>query len=131
VADRVLDTNIVSYLFNGHTLATRYAPHLSGHTLLTCFMTSAEMYEGAFRSGWGPRRLTRLEAFLGQFVVIPADPDVCRRWGEVRAVRRAQPVGVADAWIAAAALVHGVELVTHNPAVFHGIPGLAVISEPP
>jgi predicted nucleic acid-binding protein len=131
VADRLLDTNIVSFLFKGHTLASRYLPHLAGHTLLVCFMTVAELYEGAFRAGWGTRRLTRLEAFLAPFLTLPADPDVCRRWGDVRAGRRAQPIGVADAWIAAAALVHGLELVTHNPADFQGIGGLTVVSEAP
>jgi predicted nucleic acid-binding protein len=38
---------------------------------------------------------------------------------------------VADAWVAATALAHGIELVTHNPVDFQGIPGLVVITEVP
>ncbi len=38
---------------------------------------------------------------------------------------------VADCWIAATALAFGLELVTHNPADFRGIPGLAVVTEAP
>jgi hypothetical protein len=40
-------------------------------------------------------------------------------------------MGVADAWIAATALEFRLELVTHNPADFQGIPGLIVITEAP
>src|SRR5438128_4320751 len=101
---RLLDTNIVSYLFNGHTLAARYRPHLVGQTLAVCFMTVAELYEGAYRAGWGPRRLSRLESLLRTFVVVPFDMTLCQQWATIRAQRRRQPVGVADAWIAATAL---------------------------
>jgi predicted nucleic acid-binding protein len=38
---------------------------------------------------------------------------------------------VADAWVAATALAYGLELVTHNPADFAGIPNLVVVSEVP
>ena len=131
MATRLLDTNIVSYILKGHSLAARYQPHLAGHALAVSFMTVAEMYEGALRAGWGIRRLTQLEAALRGYLVIPADPDVCRLWGAVRVQRRTRPIGAADAWIAASALRHGCDLVTHNPADFQGIAGLTVITEAP
>jgi predicted nucleic acid-binding protein len=71
VASRLLDTNIVSYLLKGHSLATVYRPHLDGHTLAICFMTEAEMYEGAYRAHWGAKRLARLEALLATFLYVP------------------------------------------------------------
>lgn len=129
MATRLLDTNIVSYLFKGHQLATAYRPHLAGHTLAICFMTEAELYEGAYRARWGVRRLARLEALLANFLYLPSSADLSRRWGQVRMERRAQPIGTADAWIAAAALVHGCDLVTHNARDFRGIAGLNVITE--
>jgi predicted nucleic acid-binding protein len=131
VATRLLDTNIVSYVLKGHTLAARYQPHLAGHTLAIAFMTVAELYEGALRAGWGPRRLTQLEASLRGYPVIPADPNLCRLWGVARVQRRAQPISAADAWIAASALRHGCDLVTHNPTDFQGISGLTIITEAP
>jgi predicted nucleic acid-binding protein len=131
VATRLLDTNIVSYLFKGHSLAVKYRPHLTGHTLAVCFMTEAELFEGAFRSRWAPRRMARLEALLATFLYIPSSPDLSRRWGQVRTERQARPIGAADAWIAAAALVYGCDLVTHNPSDFQGIAGLTVLSEAP
>jgi tRNA(fMet)-specific endonuclease VapC len=128
---RLVDTNIISFVMRNHSLAARYQPHLDGYTLAIAFMTLAEIYEGAWRARWGSRKLTRMKTFLREYVVLHADPDLCRLWGEVRAQRRSQPIGVADAWIAAAALQYGCELVTHNPRDFHGIIGLTVITEAP
>jgi tRNA(fMet)-specific endonuclease VapC len=131
VANRLLDTNIVSYILKGHSLAAAYGPLLAGHTLAICFMTEAEMFEGAYRARWGARRLARLEALLAKFLYIPSSADLSRRWGQVRTERRAQPVSTADAWIAAAALVHGCDLVTHNPSDFQGISGLSIVTAAP
>ena len=131
MANRLLDTNIVSYLFKGHSLAAAYRSLLSGHTLAICFMTEAEMFEGAYRARWGARRLARLEGLLATFVYIPSSADLSRRWAQVRTERRAQPIGTADAWITAAALVHGCDLVTHNPSDFQGISGLSIVTAAP
>jgi predicted nucleic acid-binding protein len=54
-----------------------------------------------------------------------------KRWGRVREQRKAQPISTADAWVAAAALLHGCDLVTHNPTDFAGLAGLNVITEAP
>lgn len=131
MALRLLDTNIVSYLFRRHSLATAYAPHLVGHTLAISFMTPAEMWEGVLRTNWAVSRRARLNLVLRTYMILDSSLDVCRRWAEVRYERRARPIAVADAWIAATALVHGAELVTHNPGDFHGISGLTIITESP
>jgi len=131
VAVRLLDTNIVSFVLKGHSLAAGYQQHLAGYTLAISFMTLAEMREGAILAGWGKRRLARLETTLNQLLILHSDEAICQKWAEVRAIRRAQTIGVADAWIAATALANGLELVTHNPADFQNIPGLKVITEAP
>jgi predicted nucleic acid-binding protein len=131
VAVRLLDTNIISVVMRAHTLAAAYQHHLTGYTLAVSFMTVAEMREGAVLARWGKRRLTHLETTLKQLLILQSDDAVCQQWAAVRASRRAQPIGVADAWIAATALAHGLELVTHNAADFQGIPGLTVITEAP
>jgi tRNA(fMet)-specific endonuclease VapC len=69
VADRVLDTDVASFLFKGHSLAARYRPHLRGYTPVVSFMTVAEMYEWALRSRWGPARMARLDATLHTYAV--------------------------------------------------------------
>jgi len=109
-------------------LGAAYRPHLTGHTLTICFMTEAELFEGAYRARWGATRLARLEVLLANFLYVPSSADLSRRWGQVRAERRSQPIGTADAWIAAAALVHGCDLVTHNPSDFQGIAGLSIVT---
>lgn len=130
MAVRLLDTNIVSYLFKGHSLAALYLPHLRGHTVAISFMTVAELYEWGFRARWGRPRFLRLEALLQGYLVIPSSPDLCRRWGEVRYERRSQPISVGDGWIAATALVNGLPLITHDAGDFAGLAGLTIITEP-
>jgi tRNA(fMet)-specific endonuclease VapC len=125
----LLDTNVFSYLFKGHPLADAYQSHLKGHALALSFMTVAELFQGAFRAGWSVQRIERLEARIASFVVIPSDNAISKRWGEVRFIRRAQPISAEDAWIAAAALQQDWPLVTHNASDFQGIPGLKIITE--
>ena len=67
----VLDTNIVSYLMRGHSLA---AP--GSNTLCISFMTVAEMFEGAKRAGWGAAKWARLNSILLSYVVIPSSPNL-------------------------------------------------------
>ena len=131
MATRLLDTNIVSFLTNNHTLAAVYGRHLAGHELAISFQTLAELLHGGVRANWGPARWAALDAVLANVVFLQSDDAVCGCWAEVMLVRRSQPASVQDAWIAATALAHNLELVTHNPADFAGIPGLVVVSEAP
>jgi predicted nucleic acid-binding protein len=131
MAFRLLDTNIVSYVLNRHTLAAAYQPHLVGYDLAISFQTVAELLEGAALAGWGPTRWGELQALLTTLTALDGTTDVAARWAEVRAARRARPIGVADCWIAATALTYGLELVTHNPSDFQNIPGLVVLTEAP
>jgi tRNA(fMet)-specific endonuclease VapC len=128
VSPLILDTNIVSYLMKDHPFGQWYRPRLRGHTLAISFTTVAELFEGAFRAGWDEQRKHKLEVVLRSYLVIPSSPGVCRRWGQVRAVRRHSPISPQDAWIAATALEHGCPLVTHNSEDFHDIPGLTLIT---
>ena len=124
----LLDTNVVSYLMNGHSIARRFFPHLSGQTLAISFMTVAEMYEGAARAAWGAARIQQLEQVLQSYVIVASSPRICRAWGEVRFVRRQRPISAQDAWIAATALVRGLPLATNDVSGFSGIGGLRILS---
>jgi predicted nucleic acid-binding protein len=125
----LLDTNIVSYLMRSDPLARVYRPHLANHSLAISFMTLAELYEGALRGNWGAGKRRYVEEIHGVFVVISPDRNLCARWGEVRWMRRRQPISAEDAWIAATAVEYGCPLVTHNARDFQGIPGLTIITE--
>lgn len=129
----VVDTDVVSYLFRSDSRAELYRPHLGDNLLVISFMTVAELDRWALERNWGEPRRRRLERHLEDFAVYPYDRRMCRKWAEVfdGARRRGQPVGVADAWIAATALLHGMPLVTHNRGHFARIEGLTVVSEAP
>lgn len=109
-------------------LAEQYHLLLRGHPLLISCTTVGELYEGAYRGNWGDKRFRRMLRFLDQCTVIESSAEVCRRWGEIRALRKRQPISAQDAWIAATALAYDCPLVTHNPADFEGIPGLKLIT---
>jgi tRNA(fMet)-specific endonuclease VapC len=124
----LLDTNIVSYQLRGHTLASAYRPFLQGNILAISFITVGELLEGAQRAGWGARRMATIEAVISNYLVLPFSIDLCRRWAEVRVGRRSQPIASDDAWIAATAIAHDIQLVTHNASDFLGIQRLRLIT---
>lgn len=130
MADVVVDTDVVSFIFKGDTRAALYAPHLNGKRLVISFMTVAELDRWAIERGWGERRRAALEERLRSFLVYPFTRALCRTWAEavVEARRAGRPISHADAWQAATALLHGIPLVTHNAADYAGLKRLVVIS---
>jgi tRNA(fMet)-specific endonuclease VapC len=125
----LLDTDVFSYLFKGHPLAGVYRPILQGHIVAISFMTVAELFHGAYRAVWGEAQLDRLEAQIKTYLVIPSNDGMCKTWGEVRSIRRHQPISTEDAWIAATALAYDCALVTNNSSDYHSIPGLRIITQ--
>jgi predicted nucleic acid-binding protein len=72
-----------------------------------------------------------MEQHLRNFVVYPFNRSLCLQWAEAAdsARRKGRPIGVADAWIAATALEHGLPLVTHNSGHYAGVEGLTIVAE--
>lgn len=124
----LLDTNIVSYIVKRHPLAMRYQPLIDGHNLAISFQSNAELEQGMKKANWGVVKQAQLEKTLSRFSIIQSDLSICSWWAEVRLLRKARPIGVADAWIAATALSYDFDLVTHNPKDFQNIPGLRIIT---
>lgn len=134
MSERVLvDTDVVSFLFKGHSFAESYAPLLSGRTLLVSFMTVAELQLWAIQARWGDARKWSLQSYMKSFAVLPYNASLCRIWAEVMASTRAQgrPIQTADAWIAATALLFDLPLVTHNRSDFLAVRGLRLASPLP
>jgi tRNA(fMet)-specific endonuclease VapC len=131
MAKVILDTNIVSYLMKNDPIAHAYAPHIQGRLLAISFITVGEMYFGAEKARWGKEKRQILETTLRNFVVIPYDHEIARRYGEIVAARQknGDQICIHDAWIAACAIRHGVPLVTHNAKHFQNIPSLQIITE--
>lgn len=127
----VVDTNVVSYLFKNSPIAQLYRPHLVGKVLTISFITLAEVRFWMLWAKWGVTRIARMEAYLQQFVLYPADDDLCDVWAQVVYSERTKGriIGSQDAWIAATAVQTGIPLVTHNRKHFEGIDNLVVVSE--
>ncbi|MGI9033407.1 MAG: PIN domain-containing protein [Acidimicrobiales bacterium] len=90
-----------------------------------------ELRFGALRAGWGELRLRRLERSLAGLDVIQTSETLIERCAELRdeAGRTGHPlhqkVHEADRWVAATALVLGLELVAGD-AIFEGVLGLTL-----
>src|SRR5208282_3243918 len=124
----LLDTNIVSYLFKRAPQCQLYEPHLQNSRLVISFITVAELYRWPIVKRWGEEKRRALEERIRNYVVIPFDVEVCKKWAEVTSIPGLNP-SHSDAWIAAIALRHNIPLVTHNRKHFDRIPGLTLITE--
>jgi predicted nucleic acid-binding protein len=125
----LVDTDVLSYIFRKDQKAEYFKPYLRNRTLAVSFMTVAELYYGAYKSGWQSARLESLENYLKNYTILPYDAELVRQWAKVRVEcrTRGNDIGHSDAWIAATALRYGCALVTNNGRHFKGTSGLTVI----
>lgn len=127
----VVDTDVLSFLYKRDTRARLYEPHLNDPPFIISFMSLAELRRWTLERSWGESRRHALQDYLTRYVVFHSDDAMCDRWAYAMTSARlhGRPIGPADAWIAATALVLDIPLVTHNGAHYVGIDGLRVISE--
>jgi tRNA(fMet)-specific endonuclease VapC len=91
-------------------------------------MTVAELYRWAVERKWGRKKTAELRGKLKNYVILPHDDETAWKYAEIMSLP-GHSMDSGDAWIAAAALRHGLPLVTHNRKHFEHIDGLQVISE--
>lgn len=127
----VVDTDVVSFLYKRDTRAELYRTRLNDPPFIISFMTLAELRSWMYHRNWGPTRRQHLERYLQRYQLIYASSDLCELWAQVTdsARRHGRPIGAADAWIAATALLQNVSLVTHNRSDYERVEGLSIISE--
>ena len=127
----VLDTNVVSYIFNGDDRAGFYVERIRGRRAIVSFQTLEELWYGAFANGWGKRRTDELARHLDQYEIVWAGPELTDACARLRSQRKAagREMNSADAWIAATALLLKCPLVSHDRD-FSEIPGLELIRTP-
>ena len=89
---------------------------MRGHVLALCFQSVAELWAWAEERNWGAAQRRGMDAFLRQFLVIPYDYELAKTWARVAARCKAQGrrLEAGDAWIVAAAVRHGIPLLTHD-----------------
>jgi predicted nucleic acid-binding protein len=124
----LLDTNIVSHIFNGSDVAVPYLEHLRGQRVLISFQTLEELWHGAWWAGWGERRQRELAQHLEHYEVVWAGPELVDTCARLRTERKAagRALPVADAWIAATALSLNCPLASRD-GIFSDVPGLEVL----
>ncbi len=110
----LIDTNILSYIFNRHSILEDYVRYLYGKRLAISFMSLEESLYGARLKNWGERRISQLRFYIDTFEIFHSTRTIVEYSATIRAQRRNQPISVCDAWIAATALALDCPLVTHN-----------------
>jgi predicted nucleic acid-binding protein len=123
-----LDTDAASLLMR-RDLPQELGSLISGATLCVTFVTVGELYKGAFKRGWGPKRVAAMEAWLRNVIVLPYTAGVARTWGRLVAEceKSGRPLPANDSWIAACCMQWQIPLMTLNRRHFEGIPGLALV----
>lgn len=115
----LLDTTLASALLPWRAsspLRLLYADIFAQAPYAVALQTEAEVWQGAEEAGWGEFRRQKIVELLDRMLVLLPDRSTARLWGKLRAVSKAQGclLSPADAWIAAAAVQHGLELATHD-----------------
>ncbi len=128
----LVDTDVFSFFFKRDTRRVPYVPMIQGHRPCLSFMSVAELKRWAILRQWGPRRVDSLSAAMQRYVLLPYDDAMADCWAEISAERTKSgtPIACGDCWIAATAVRHGLQFVTHNRADFRGISGLRLLGEP-
>ncbi|HEY9871589.1 MAG TPA: PIN domain-containing protein [Candidatus Obscuribacterales bacterium] len=78
----VVDTDVMSFVFKGHSRAAAYAAELDGKQIVISFMTVAELKRWALKKRWGASRMAKLDQQFRQVIVYPVDLDLCQRRAE-------------------------------------------------
>ena len=121
----LVDTDVCSAHLKGVGAVTGRFLQYTGR-LHVSVVTAGELYTWAFRANAPARRLTALQDFLGDVVLLETDAAVAERFGRLRAtlLDQGRPAPPMDLWIAATAIEHGLTLVTHNTSDFASVPDL-------
>jgi predicted nucleic acid-binding protein len=115
----LLDSNIIIYAFD--PAFQNVTNFLRGRSFSASVVTQIEVM-GFWRLS--DEEYQRFEAFFASLRIIEVSADIVR---QAILLRRRRSMSLADAIIAATALVHGLPVITHNAEDFNGIHGLQVI----
>jgi tRNA(fMet)-specific endonuclease VapC len=121
----VVDTDICSkYLKGDRRVFNLFMQHSGGLFIST--VTLAELYSWAYRTVHSPQRLEAVANLLTEVIVLPVDPAVALRCGQVRAgmLDSGHVLAAPDLLIASTALLFDYTMVTHNTVHFAMVPGL-------
>ncbi len=122
----LLDTNIISDLVRRpRGLVANRIAEVGEDSICTSVIVAAELRYGAEKSG-SKQLAERIDLLLSALEILPLEPPVDRRYGELRhhLARQGTPIGPNDLLIAAHALAADLVLVTANTSEFGRVPSL-------
>lgn len=127
----VLDTSVVSFIYNSDQRRVFYEQEISGLTPVISFQTLEELYFWPIKNGWSDRRRSELLRHIEQYVVVWPNVELVQVSAEIRdrRERAGHRLNTADAWIAATEILLNGPLASHDRD-FSGIPGLQLIQAP-
>lgn len=99
---------------------------LRGSRVAICWVTVAEVYEGAYGSPNPEGHLISMRRFLSAYRVLGVDDAIAQKFAELRAElrRRGQMISDLDIFVAATAIVYDLTVITLNRRHFERIRGL-------
>ena len=119
----MLDTNTVSYIIKGTSLAARTKLARLRHDEIGCIsiITEAELQYGLAKSPNAHTLRSALGSFLSKIQILPWGRDEALVYGNLRAKQEkaGKPLGNLDMLIAAHAIAVGAILITNDKAFAH------------
>ena len=124
----LIDTTVLIPYFAGDSQAVSLMRKLVPDGIAVSILSYLEAYQGAIEEADPEAAKRQFTAFFGGISVLPVSPAVARRCAEIRSLLKAQGKNprkrAFDLVIAATALEHGLEIVTHNVKDYGDIPNL-------
>lgn len=116
----LLDTNVVLHATRENSAVSRaidaqFGLSTSRFRPAICEVSIAELLAFAHSSTWGARRIEKLRGEIARCLVVPiSTPGLHERWAEMSTALKAdgRTIGQNDIWIAAAASVTGLTLLS-------------------
>lgn len=119
----LLDTNIAIAFLNGESaVVDRFQ---AADEILLSSTVVGELYFGAQKSARAAANLARVETLIERVVVLDANTDTARQYGQIKNALRikGRPIPENDIWIAASARQYDLVLATRD-AHFAEVDGL-------
>jgi predicted nucleic acid-binding protein len=115
-------------------LLDRFEACLRGKSIVLSFATVSELRYGSLKGGWGDARRQSMEDWFSDVAaVVMPDNDLvsacatlrndCRRLGHALSDK----IHDGDRWIAVTAIRYSLPLISED-GIFHGVPGLTLVS---
>ena len=124
----LIDTTVLIPYFAGNQQAIDLIKQLLPDGVAVSILSYLEAYQGAIEEPDPEAAKRQFNAFFRGIPVLPVSPAVARRSAEIRSFLKKQGKSprkrAFDLVIAATALEHGLEVVTHNTKDFQDIPNL-------